>query len=132
MSKSARGFSLAELILAAAILAFALSGLLLLFSNCVLLNETNRNLTMATSHAKYVLEEIRHLSVADIGAQLNLGKWNWNTAAITAQGLSPLRNEAIATQSSGVNPLTLTVTVTWNDRHNRAHSTQMQTIVPDY
>ena len=40
---SLTGFTLAEVILAAAILVFALTGLLALFISCMLLNESSRN-----------------------------------------------------------------------------------------
>lgn len=55
---SLTGFTLSELLLAAAILAFVLTGLLLLFINCSLLNEANRNLTIATSYAQELMEVI--------------------------------------------------------------------------
>lgn len=55
-----RGFSLLELLLAAAILAFVLSGLLLVFVSCMVLNETNRNLTLAYTAIQAEMEEIKN------------------------------------------------------------------------
>jgi len=62
MKSYCRGFTLAELLLAAAILAFALAGLLALFVNCLVLNETNRNFTLAYSNIQAKMEEIKNMS----------------------------------------------------------------------
>ncbi|MDD2752007.1 MAG: hypothetical protein PHN59_02640 [Candidatus Omnitrophica bacterium] len=113
-----KGFTLWELMLASAILIFALSGLLMLFSNCVLLNEANRNLSVAVNHAQYIMEGIRHLSFANIGPQVAAGTWDWNLATLTAAGMSPLSNESIVstTPNQAANPVSVTVTVNWQDR----------------
>ena len=55
-----RGFTLSELLLAAAILVFALTGLLLFFVNSIILNETNRNFTIAYSAIQAKMEEIKN------------------------------------------------------------------------
>lgn len=60
MKSSNKGFTLIELLLSAAILAFALTGLLLLFINCIILNETNRNLTLAYNAVQAKTEEIKN------------------------------------------------------------------------
>lgn len=59
MKLSNRAFTLAELMITAGILALVLSGLLLIFTNCILLNETNRNLALAYSAIEAKMEEIR-------------------------------------------------------------------------
>lgn len=61
-NKTAKGFTLSELLLASAILAFALSGILLLFINCILLNEVSRNTTLAYSAVQAKMEEVKNTS----------------------------------------------------------------------
>lgn len=130
--QSNKGLTLTELLLAAAILVFVLSGILALFMNCIILNESNRNLTHATSHAQYVMEGIKHTSFADIAGDIASGLWNWNAAAVAANGLTALDSENIVTTASGANPLQVTVTVTWNDRGVRQRNLQLQTLITNY
>ncbi|MDD5506606.1 MAG: prepilin-type N-terminal cleavage/methylation domain-containing protein, partial [Candidatus Omnitrophica bacterium] len=59
MKLQVRGFTLSELMIAAAILVLVLSALLVLYINCMILNEASRNLSIATSHAQYMMEEIK-------------------------------------------------------------------------
>jgi type II secretory pathway pseudopilin PulG len=59
--KGRKAFTLAELLLAAAILGFSLSALLLLFVNCIILNKTSRNITLAYNSMQAKMEEIRNL-----------------------------------------------------------------------
>lgn len=129
-----RAVTLSELLLATAILAFVLSGVLLLFTRCILLNNENRNLATATSHAEYVLEDIRQKAFSTVQASISNGIWNWNTTQISSQGLTALSNdEAIKTEVvSGPNPLQVKVTVTWTDRSQRARSTFLETLITNY
>lgn len=127
-----RGYTLAELLLAAAILAFVLTGLLSLFINCILLNVTSHDLSLATSHAQYILEGIKHtLSFADIQVDINNGAWDWGVSDITDANLTPLSAETINTDVSGSNPLDVTVTVTWNEFSGATRSTQLRTLITD-
>lgn len=132
--KNKKGFTLSELLLVSAILAFVLCAILLTFISCTLLNEANRNLTVAISHAEYVMEEImvkikdKDIDLADIQSNITAGYWDWDSAAINAKELSPLRNEVIDTVSSGTDPLDVVVTVNWQDQSGRARSTFLETL----
>ena len=126
---SPKGFTLVELILTVAILAFAISGMLLLFTNCICLNEANRNLGIATSHAEFVMEDIRNSQFSTLKADINNGNWNWDTTAINAAGLTALNIESIATLATGTEPLDITVTVTWQDRTQRNRSLVLETLL---
>jgi prepilin-type N-terminal cleavage/methylation domain-containing protein len=75
-SLSEKGMTLPEILLAAAILAFALVGVLLLFVNCSLLNEASRNLTRAASHAQFVMEDIKNANFATLKSNIEAGNWN--------------------------------------------------------
>ncbi len=127
-----KGFSLAELLLAFAILVFVLAGLLLLFMNCLILNEANRNLTIATSHAQYVLEEIKNTDFADVKTQVDGGSWDWNAAEIGAEGLTALTNESIDTSASGTDPLDIRVSVSWQDRNSKNRNIELRSLFTDY
>lgn len=56
------GFTLPELLLAVAILAFALGCLLLVFINSLLLNETNRGIALAFAAVQTRMEQIKNTS----------------------------------------------------------------------
>ncbi len=132
---SLRGFTLSELLLAAAILVFVLAGLLALFLNCLILNEANRNLTIAMTHAQYIMEEIKDEDFDGLEAKINNGDWDLDASAIQSApyGLAALSNETIdvnATQSG--NPLGISVTVQWNERGQRIRSTELDTLIANY
>ena len=67
-AKSLAAFTLSELLLAAAILVFVLAGLLALFANCLISNETNRNFTLAYSAIQAKMEEIKDTSFDNLDA----------------------------------------------------------------
>lgn len=123
-----KGFTLAEIILATAILAFALAALLALFVGCMLLNDSSRNLTQATAHAQLVTEEIRNADFSTIASRINSGNWDWDSSAINAQGLVALRNESLDAQASGTDPLEVTITASWQDRSGRNRQVELETL----
>ena len=55
-----RSFTLLELLVAVALLAFVLSATLLLFFNCIMLNRVNRNISLAYSAFSAKMEEIKN------------------------------------------------------------------------
>lgn len=61
-----KGFTLLELIVATGILLIVISGLLVTFVYCLLLNESNHNLVIAANDAQAVLEEIKGLAYDEI------------------------------------------------------------------
>ena len=127
--RGVRAFTLPELLLTAAILAYSLSVILVTYTKTIVLNESSRNLTTAVSHADTVMENIRNTTFGSIAANISGGTWNWNSAAITANGLTALKTEAIAVTSTGSNPLDVTVTITWQDLNGRNRSTALKTTV---
>jgi prepilin-type N-terminal cleavage/methylation domain-containing protein len=82
--RSNKGLTLAEVLLASAILAFALSMILLLFMNCILLNETSRNTTLAYSAIQAKMEEIKNTPFGSLdvlnGTSFNLTGFPAGTA----------------------------------------------------
>jgi type II secretory pathway pseudopilin PulG len=129
---SKQGFTLTELLLAVIILAFSITGILLLFVNCAFLNEANRNLSVASSHSQFVMEEIRgeaSSGFSSLKVHIDAGNWDWDTATINSRGLTALNNEVIDTSASGTEPLDVLITVTWKDRSGRDRSAAIETLI---
>ena len=129
------GFTLSELLLAAAILVFVLAGLLALFLNCLVLNDANRNLTVASTHAQYIMEQIKSTDFAQVESKINNGDWDLNTSQIQSApyNLAALSNESINTNvTQSGNPLGISVAVQWNDRGGRPRSAQLDTLIANY
>jgi len=124
-----KSFTLSELLLAVTILAISLGSILLALVQCFLLNEANRNLTIALTHAEYVLEEIKNTNFESIKTKIENGDWDWDSSEIASQGLIPLNNENIDTAVTGTTLLDIEVTVTWKDRGLRNRSTSLETLI---
>ena len=131
-----KGFTLSELLLAFAILAFVLAGALSLFVTCIFLNEGSRNLGVATGHAQFILEDIKNTNFTSLktGAINSNTYWDWNSAAITSKGLAALNTESINTHGAWADEiakdrLEVIVTVTWKDRGLRDRSVYLETLV---
>lgn len=110
--------------LATAILVFALSSLLLVFINCIILNESSRNLTVAVSHAEFALEEIKDQDFSSITA----GSTSWD---IASKNLTPLNSESLNITVTGTNPKNITANVTWKDRIVRNRSLALETLLTE-
>ncbi len=123
------GFTLPELLLSAAILAYCLSLILTTFNHSIALNDASRNLTTAVSHAEFVLEDMRGTSFGSIATDISDGHWNWNAATVTSKGLTALNSESISASSSGSNPVDITVTVNWHDLRGRIRSRVLKTSI---
>ena len=129
MKKNNKSFTLPELLIAAIIMAVAFLMILTIYANSSYLDEAGRNLIVATSHADFVMEDIRNTTFSSISTNINSGNWNWNSTNITAAQLTPMNNESIATQVSGTNPLDVTVTVTWRDSQQKNRTKVLETLI---
>jgi len=63
-----RGFTLSELLLAAAILAFVLTAILMLFLSAIILNEISRSNALAYNAIQAKMEEIKNTAAANFDA----------------------------------------------------------------
>lgn len=132
------GFTLSELLLAAGIMAFVLVGLLQLFISCIFINEANRNLSIASVHGQYVLEEMKNTNFTSfkngsVDANTN---WDLNSTAINLKGLGALNTEQITTDASWIDILTkdrldISVTVSWKDFGVRNRSLVFRTMITE-
>lgn len=126
---SKHGFTLSELLLASGIMAFVLVGLLQLFITCIVLNESNRNLSVATAHGQYVLEEMKNTNFTSL--KNGTLDWDWDTNQIGEKGLTPLSSELIVTGIVDSGYLQITVTLTWKDFGIRDRSLVLRTLITE-
>lgn len=111
-----KGFTLSELMIAAAIMLIAILGLLTVFINSIVLNESNANLVMAVNDAQYVLEQIKALAYDDIDS------YNPLNFTINNDNIVPeLSVQNISTALKNV-----TITISWTERQ-RPRSVQLST-----
>ena len=104
--------TLAEVLLAAFFLTTAISGMLLFFSQAMISAEMSRDITVATSHAEYILEDMQSRDF--LGEIITT---DWNQFAVD-QGLKTLPRETIDVQFANEfsNPVDVKVTVGWTKR----------------
>lgn len=129
MSYAKKAFTLPELLLAMAILAFALTAIIMGFITCFTLNEMNRNLTLASSHAQYQMEEIKNTAFGGIvNTTINASDSAWPAS------LEPLPDEIMTITVNPVNGtnntlIKVNLTVNWNDRGLRARNLSLETYI---
>ncbi|MFH1519447.1 MAG: hypothetical protein ABIE75_02625 [Candidatus Omnitrophota bacterium] len=130
-----KSLTLSEIMIATIFIAVALSGILLLFINCMLLNAANRNSTVAITHAQYIMEEVRGTDFTLIQGLVGGGHWDLDSTGLSAApyNLAVLDNEAIDTTVTVVgNMLEIEVVVSWQDRLGRNRNEQLLTRIADY
>ena len=106
---------------------FVFIAILALFANCIILNESNRNLTVAISHVQFVMEEIRNTNFNSILS----GDWDWDIAQIGVKGLNALTDESIDTTITGTTLLNVVVKVEWDDRGGRERDIKVETLIAE-
>ena len=101
---SNRAFTLVELMVAAFILLFAISGMLVAFVSSTLLNESNNNLVIAVNDAQFVLEQIKGVAYTSI-------------SSYSAPTFTSLSSETITlSRNVGTRIAEVTVNVSWSER----------------
>ena len=128
-----KGFVLIELLLAMGFLVFTLASILAVFASCLILNEYNRELTRAVSHAQYVMEGIKDQDFSNLESNVDAGVWDWTDSDITNQGLTALTSETIDTNEIGSDSslLDMVVTINWVSRGNRSRSIILETLITE-
>jgi len=139
-----KGFTLVEVLIAAVIFAFVMSGILLMFINCAFLDQANRNKSIATIHAEFVLEDI--MGYMRDGGDLDglqekidpalggKGDWDLNSVRIDSE-CSTVINDSEEIETSyneyePANPLEVTVRVSWKDRvQAKTRSLELKTLI---
>ena len=108
-----KGFTLIEVILAAAFLVIVLSGLLATYISCFELISTSRNLSLAVNAARVMIEEIRDYSFNQIHS-------DYDNTTFTVNEMS-VGNSRGVIYVDNTNPdlLQVIVSVCWRQRANR-------------
>lgn len=107
------GFTLMELMIAAAVLIAVLVGLLAAFIGCFALNETSRNLTIAINGCQRKLEEIHDESFGQIFA-------SYDGATFEVAGLRDADSEGVVeVDNTDPDLLVISVTVCWRQKGGR-------------
>lgn len=132
-----KSLTLAEILIATIFLVIVLTGILMGYTECIILNESNRNLTIASTHAQYVMEILKNeYFLISIKNKIN----NWDPNTLVGSELIGLNNESIsvccydsATNSCfGVCPsqdvMRVLVTVNWKDRGLRDREVSLETL----
>ncbi len=111
-----KGFTLLELLIAAAILTGTVLGFLMFFYASLLLMETNRNTIVAINDAKAILEQIRETD--PFNASNVSAAYPELTDLIALVGAQKLNNETIYVDYPGAvtDPLRIIVTVSWSEK----------------
>ena len=102
---SERGFTLVEVMLAVAIAAVALCGILATYAACFTLIRTSKNASIATSAAQGLLDEIRNTSFPLI-------KSTYNGTNFTVNNM-PLNRGIVYVDDSNPELLKVTISVCW-------------------
>ncbi|MCX5716634.1 MAG: hypothetical protein NTV07_07340, partial [Candidatus Omnitrophica bacterium] len=92
-----KGFTVAESLFAAAIMAFTAICMLELFINCASWLRKGREISVATGHAQYIMEEIRGTDFTQIKSKADSATWNYDAAGLQAKGLVPISAETVST-----------------------------------
>ena len=137
-----KGLTLAELLLAAAILAFVLCGIIALFVNCSFLNEESHNLTIAVTHAQYIMEEIRgEEDLDDIKTMIDsqsftqlsgLIQEDISVCCFNPPWVDSVSSCLASCLNDGADPLGVYVSVAWQNRRGRSRQIEFQTLMTDY
>ena len=109
IERSTIGLTLAELVVTIFVLSLTLVGTLMFFANARLAEQSAKDMTMSTSHAEFILEEMRTRTTL-----ANITSTNWVSWA-AGQGLSTLPSESVSAvyTNSASDPLEITVTINW-------------------
>lgn len=136
MKHGAGGFTLIEVVLAAAIFAVAVLGVFGAFLGASALTEGSRNLTQAVEDARTVMDRMRSdlqssTDVATFVANFPTTTYEtWFENQQTAEAaFTNLGDEAVDVTYGDAtdDPLEVTVEITWQERGGRERSTTLQT-----
>jgi type II secretory pathway pseudopilin PulG len=126
--RGSSGLTFVEIIVTVAILSFALTTLLKFFVDSMNLNALSRDVTLAVSHAQYVLEDIRSSSGV-IKDQIDSGVWDLDTdGEFNGRSLLRIKNETIDVSHDGATPLTITTVITWQMDNGRQEQLTFVTV----
>ncbi len=109
---SKQGVTLVELLIASFLLLTGFCGLLTVFINSIHSTENSWEVTLATTHAQSILEEMQNQKTT-----FDIKSSDWN-AWLTQQAMTQLSNERVEVsyKNPQANPLDITVKVVWQTK----------------
>ena len=118
------GVTLAELLIAIFVLSVGVLSALLFFTNAMIATELARDITVATSDAEGILEEMQTRS-----SLANVTSTDWTTWA-QGQGLNTLPSETynVYFVNAASDPLDITTTVGWTKK-GRSNTVVLKTML---
>ncbi len=116
------GMTLAEILIAVFVLSIGILSALMFFTSAMIATETARDMTEATTHAEYTLEEMKTRS-----SLANITGTNWVSWASGAS-LNTLPSETVTVTfvNASADPLDITVTVGWTKK-GRSNNVALRT-----
>ncbi len=120
--KNKQGLTLVEVLITVFVLSVGILSTLLFFTNSIISTEYARDLTVATSHSEYILEEMKTRPTL-----ANITSTNWSTW-FTGQSVDFLPSETVSVTyvNSASNPLDITAQVSWTKK-SRTNSVSLRT-----
>ena len=121
--RSNKGVTLTELMSTTLITSMTIFSLIGVFVNMNILNEYNREHTLAVVHAQHMMEEIKYSHFTGLETAINSGMFNLNSTQLSTApyNFTPLPSESINTNIiSAGNPLRIQVQVAWLARGQNA------------
>ena len=108
-SRSQRALTLVELLVAAYMLLVGICGILLLFTNAMTSTESSWDITIATSHAESILEEMQNIKTLPLVKSQDWDKW------LEAKGLKTLPQEVVHIKFGEIiaDPLDIKLEISW-------------------
>lgn len=137
-SRSKKGFVLPEVMLAAAIAAFAICGILLMYITAMDLIRTSKNASVATNYAQGIMEQVRNTPFKNIPDMVfevevggvttkyfpivvnsNLTRWSFPLPVVTL----PASSCAVYVDATDSDLLLVTISVCWRQSNRTVDST---------
>jgi len=117
-----KGLTLVELLMAVFILSVGIGGVLLLFFNAMVSSEYAWDMTVATSHAESILEEMQRRKILPEVRNADWNKW------AQLEGLTTLPEEAVSVEfaEGPGDPLDIRVEISW-ERKARSNTIELTT-----
>lgn len=129
--RSNKGISLTELLATTFITGMTALSLIGVILNTSILNEYNKERTLAVVHAQQIMEEIRNTNFTGLEMAINNGILNITTNQLSTYpyNFTTLPSETINTSVvSGGNPLRIQVSVNWLAKGKAARSYTLESI----
>ncbi|HTZ11631.1 MAG TPA: hypothetical protein VMD04_04575 [Candidatus Margulisiibacteriota bacterium] len=106
---SKKSFTLMEMLLAVAILAYILCGMLAMYISCFDLISTSRNMSIATNAAEGLMEQIRSYNFTQIAS-------DYDQLTFTVNGLPAQNMGVVYVNDTNPELLQVTISVCWRQK----------------